>query len=133
MATAASQASVGPRRGNDVRLEDQENINAFSRLNMLAKELRAKIEVAKRSIEDSEEAGNEIMLMDDDTVPFLIGECFVRISQEEAERRLEELSDEAKEELGGLEKRLQEVTEEMGRLKESLYERFGDSIHLEDD
>ena len=75
MATAA--VSGGPRR-NDVRLEDQENINLFSRLNLLSKELKAKIEGLKRSIEDSEEAGNEIMLMDDDTVPFVIGECFVR-------------------------------------------------------
>lgn len=130
MATAAVPG--GPRR-NDVRLEDQENINLFSRLNLLSKELKAKIEGLKRSIEDSEEAGNEIMLMDDDTVPFVIGECFVRLSQEEAEKRLEDLSEAAKEECEGYEKRLREVTREMGRLKESLYERFGNSIHLEDD
>jgi len=130
MATAAVS---GKARTNDVRLEDQENINLFSRLNLLSKELKAKIEVLKRSIEDSEEAGNEIMLMDDDTVPFVIGECFVRLSQEEAEKRLEDLSEAAKEECEGYEKRLKEVAEEMVRLKESLYERFGNSIHLEDD
>lgn len=130
MATAAVS---GKARTNDVRLEDQENINLFSRLNLLSKELKAKIEVLKRSIEDSEEAGNEIMLMDDDTVPFVIGECFVRLSQEEAEKRLEDLSEAAKEECEGYEKRLKEVAKEMGRLKERLYERFGNSIHLEDD
>ena len=126
-------ATTALPRSNDVRLEDQEKINLFSRLNILSKELQAKMDVLKRSIEDSEEAGNEIMLMDDDTVPFVIGECFVRLSQEEAEKRLEDLSEAAKEEYDGLEKKLREVTQEMGSLKESLYERFGNSIHLEDD
>jgi hypothetical protein len=39
--------------------------------------------------EDLEEAGNEVMLLDDETVPYLVGECFVHLPREEVEERLQ--------------------------------------------
>lgn len=134
MAMAPSQDS-GPTnpRMNDVRLEDQEKINLFSRFNIESKELQGKIDRVKRSLEDLEDAGNEILLMDDERVPFVIGECFVRIPQEEAETRIDELSEVATKELEELQSRRAVVEAEMKGLKKSLYDRFGNSIHLEDE
>jgi hypothetical protein len=39
--------------------------------------------------EDYEEAGNEIMLLDDDEVPFVSGECFIHLPREAAEEQLQ--------------------------------------------
>jgi len=73
-----------------VTLEDQQNINTFSRLNSQLQELRSKLAAKKRAVEDFEEAGNEAMLVDDDVVPFVVGECFVRLPQEDVESKIEE-------------------------------------------
>lgn len=73
-----------------VTLEDQQNINTFSRLNSQLQEIRSKLTAKKRAVEDLEEAGNEAMLVDDDVVPFVVGECFVRLPQEDVESKIEE-------------------------------------------
>lgn len=39
--------------------------------------------------EDLEEAGNEVMLLDDDAVPYVVGECLVHLPREEVEERLQ--------------------------------------------
>lgn len=41
-------------------------------------------------MEDLEEAGNEIMLLDDEEVPYVIGECFVYLPKEQVEEKLEQ-------------------------------------------
>ena len=40
------------------------------------------------TVEDLEEAEGEVMLLDDEEVPYVVGECFVRLPREEAEERL---------------------------------------------
>lgn len=74
----------------DVSFEDQQKINTFSKLNARKHELEAQIAAKKRAIEDYEEAGNEAMLMDDETVPFVVGECLVHLPREEVEERLQQ-------------------------------------------
>ena len=39
--------------------------------------------------EDLEEAGAEVMLLDDETVPYVVGECLVHLPREEVEERLQ--------------------------------------------
>lgn len=39
--------------------------------------------------EDLEEAGNEVMLLDDEAVPYVVGECLVHLPREEVEERLQ--------------------------------------------
>lgn len=72
-----------------MRLEDQERINSFSRLNARVQDLRAQLKARRRAAEDYEEASNEVMLLDDEGIPFVIGDCMVHLEQEEVERRLE--------------------------------------------
>lgn len=49
-----------------MRLEHQESINRFSRLNTEKKMLEARKKALERALEDAEEAGNEVMLADED-------------------------------------------------------------------
>ena len=69
--------------------EDQQKINTFSRLNIRRGELEAQLTAKRRAAEDFEEAGNEVMLLDDETVPFIVGECMAHLPREEVEERLQ--------------------------------------------
>jgi hypothetical protein len=68
--TGATKASDGPRKEPNamptMRLEHQESINRFSRLNTEKKMLEARKKALERALEDAEEAGNEVMLADED-------------------------------------------------------------------
>ena len=81
-ATAAMAAT-------DVSFDDQQKINAFSRLNAKLHDLQARITAKKAAAEDLEEAGNEVMLLDDETVPFVVGECMVHLPRDDVEERLQ--------------------------------------------
>lgn len=58
-------------------------------MNARSHDLKAQLKVRKRSNEDYEEASNEIMLLDDESVPFVIGDCMVHLPRDEVEERLE--------------------------------------------
>lgn len=73
----------------DVSFEDQQKINTFSRLNLKISDLQAQVAAKKRAAEDFEEAGNEVMLLDDETVPFVVGECMAHLPREDVEERLQ--------------------------------------------
>eukprot|EP00887_Chlorella_sp_A99_P005596 scaffold1.g5596.t1 len=117
----------------DVTLEDQQQINTFSKLNTRMHELQAKIAAKKSDAEDFEEAGNEVMLLDEERVPYVVGECFVHLPREEVEEKLQQSLDETQEQIRQLEGELAGVRTEMAALKTVLYGKFGSSIQLEDD
>ncbi|PSC76846.1 prefoldin subunit 4 [Micractinium conductrix] len=116
----------------DVRLEDQQKINTFSRLNTRLHELEAQVAAKKKDAEDLEEAGAEVMLLDDETVPYVVGECLVHLPREEVEERLQAALDEIQEETKGIEGQMRGIKAQMQELKAQLYARFGSSINLEE-
>ncbi len=48
-----------------------------------------RLKTVQAEAEDLEEAGNELMLLDDEAVPYVVGECFVHLPKEEVEEKLE--------------------------------------------
>lgn len=72
------------------------------------------------------------MLLDDDTVPYVIGECFVHLPREEAEEKLAAQLEETQGQLTEVESELKKVQLEMTSLKAVLYGKFGDTINLEE-
>uniref|UniRef100_A0A1D1YDE1 Prefoldin subunit 4 n=1 Tax=Anthurium amnicola TaxID=1678845 RepID=A0A1D1YDE1_9ARAE len=116
-----------------VTWEDQQNINRFSRLNNRFHELEDEIKVAKEANENLEDAGNELILSDEDVVRFQIGEVFAHMPRDEVENRLERMKEEANKELGRLEEEKESLLGQMAELKKILYGKFGDSINLEED
>lgn len=51
---------------------------------------RPGVPLMQAEAEDLEEAGNELMLLDDEVAPYVVGECFVHLPKEEVEGKLEE-------------------------------------------
>eukprot|EP00246_Nothoceros_aenigmaticus_P017285 TRINITY_DN8353_c0_g1_i2.p1 TRINITY_DN8353_c0_g1~~TRINITY_DN8353_c0_g1_i2.p1 ORF type:complete len:127 (-),score=38.95 TRINITY_DN8353_c0_g1_i2:356-736(-) len=118
---------------SEVTWEDQQNINSFGRLNSKFHELEDEIKIKKDMEEDLEDAGNELILSDDDVVRYQIGEVFSHLSKDEVETRLETLKEETTKELARLEEEKETVLEKMAGLKKILYGKFKDSINLEED
>ena len=81
------QSSTQPRR-TDVTLEDQQQINLFSRLNAHMHEVDDKLKSLRREMEDLEEGESEVMLSDEEKVPMVVGECLVYVARDVVEERL---------------------------------------------
>lgn len=123
---------AAPSGSVDVRLEDQQKINTFSRLNTRLHELEAQLAGKKSDAEDLEEAGNEVMLLDDEHVPYVVGECLVHLPREDVEERLQTALDEVQAEAKGIEGQIKATKQRMQELKAILYARFGTAINLEE-
>jgi prefoldin subunit 4 len=129
----------------EVTLEDQKRINTFSRLNARMHDLMAQVKAKKvtgaggrcstspctnaaalipapcalqKYLEDLEDAGNELMLSDEETIRFAIGDCFVHIEKDNAEERMQSGTDETSADLKSLNKSIDEIQVQLTVSKE---------------
>ncbi|KAM7251484.1 hypothetical protein ACFE04_023367 [Oxalis oulophora] len=116
-----------------VTWEDQQNINKFSKLNNRFHELEDEIKTAKETNENLEDAGNELILTDEEVVRFQIGEVFAHVPKEEVETRIEEMTEANTKTLEKLQEEKESIVSQMTELKKILYAKFKDSINLEED
>ncbi|KAL1550357.1 Prefoldin subunit 4, variant 2 [Salvia divinorum] len=128
MQQAGSSASE-----TEVTWEDQQNINKFGRLNNRLHEVEDEINIAKETNESLEDAGNELILTDEEIVRFQIGEVFAHVPKEEVESRIEEMTGKTSKNLVKLEEEKESIVAQMAALKKILYGKFKDSINLEED
>ncbi|CAH2038536.1 unnamed protein product [Thlaspi arvense] len=117
----------------EVTWEDQQNINTFSRFNNRLHELEDEIKFSKEKCENLEDAGNELILADEEMVRFQIGEVFAHLPRDEVETRIEEMKEATCEGLAKLEQEKASIVSQMAALKKLLYAKFKDSINLEED
>ncbi|KAK2016318.1 prefoldin subunit [Colletotrichum eremochloae] len=127
MLTKADEESIGDEV--EVRREDQDKINKFSRLHQ--RELLIEEEL-KNKTEELDDLSTELELADEDeAVPYKIGDAYFHVPQPQAIEMLEQASAKIEEDVEGLESKLETIKEEMTQLKVELYARFGKSINLE--
>ncbi|KAF2756884.1 Prefoldin, subunit 4 [Pseudovirgaria hyperparasitica] len=131
MLTREDEAATGGEE-MEVRREDQDKINKFSRLHQREAKLEEELAAKRKDKEDLEEVSTELELVDEDEkVPYKIGDCFVSIPQPEVLELLSASTEEIDKEVTSLEEKLETTREEMQELKVALYARFGRSINLE--
>ncbi|KAK4458107.1 Prefoldin subunit-domain-containing protein [Cladorrhinum samala] len=116
----------------EVRREDQDKINKFSRLHshelIIEEELKAK----NKEKEELDDITTELELADeDDVVPYKIGDSFFQLPLAQAQELLGISMAKIEEEIGELEEKMGTIREEMTQLKVELYARFGKTINLE--
>ncbi|OXV08489.1 hypothetical protein Egran_03748, partial [Elaphomyces granulatus] len=127
----AASAAAGPEE-TEVRREDQEKINRFSRLHQREALLEEQLKAKQKDKEDLEEISTELELADEDElVPYKIGDSFVSLPLPEAQSLLATSSGRIDDEVTRLEESLGDLREELSHLKVALYARFGRSINLE--
>ncbi|KAJ5642345.1 hypothetical protein N7520_004467 [Penicillium odoratum] len=117
---------------NEVRREDQEKINRFSRLHQRETVFLDQLKAKQKDKEDLEEVSMELELADeDDLVPYKIGDSFFQLPLADAQAMLTASTEQIDTDVSKLEDSISELREELQQLKVSLYARFGRSINLE--
>ncbi|KAL8794164.1 MAG: hypothetical protein Q9195_003232 [Heterodermia aff. obscurata] len=116
----------------EVRREDQDKINKFSRLHQREMALEEELKVKAKDKEDLEEISTELELADeDDKIPYKVGDTFISLPLPEVQELLATSTSKIEESVSAVEDRLGTIREEMESLKVDLYARFGKSINLE--
>ncbi|XP_049922198.1 prefoldin subunit 4 [Epinephelus moara] len=127
----------GPVAVEDVNVtfEDQQKINKFARNTSRMTELKNEIEAKKKSLQNLQDAGDDLMMLDDDTllIPYQIGDVFVSHTQDETQEMLEAAKETLEQEVKGLEERVSAIQQVLSDLKVQLYAKFGNNINLEAD
>ncbi|TKA26658.1 hypothetical protein B0A50_04766 [Salinomyces thailandicus] len=130
MLSHEEEAQIGEEK--EVRKEDQDRINRFSRLHSREVGVAETLKTKEKEKEDLEEISNELELADDDDkVPYKIGDSFFSLPVPEVQDLLSESVGKLNEDVSSLEDKLGELRSEMQDLKAALYGRFGKSINLE--
>uniref|UniRef100_A0AAQ4QMB1 Prefoldin subunit 4 n=1 Tax=Gasterosteus aculeatus aculeatus TaxID=481459 RepID=A0AAQ4QMB1_GASAC len=119
----------------NVTFADQQKINKFARNTNRMTELKNEIEVKKKSLQNLQDASDDLMMLDDDAllIPYQIGDVFVSHTQEETQEMLEAAKETLEQEVKGLEERVSAIQQVLGDLKVQLYAKFGNNINLEAD
>ena len=116
-----------------VRLEDQQRINQFGRLNTRLHDLEDDLKQMNSKHELLDDAQNELILADDDEpIHYAFGECYYEVSKDQAEELLETQKEKIAEEMAKLEEELNSTKSTLADLKAALYGRFGKNINLEE-
>ncbi|KAL9104927.1 MAG: hypothetical protein Q9163_000172 [Psora crenata] len=116
----------------EVRREDQDKINKFSRLHLREMALEEDLKVKAKDKEDLEELSDELELADEDeNIPYKVGDAFISLPLPEVQELLAASRERIEVSVSGLEEKLTGIREEMEHLKAELYARFGKSINLE--
>ncbi|RBR13648.1 uncharacterized protein FIESC28_08100 [Fusarium coffeatum] len=116
----------------EVRREDQDKINRFSRLHQRELVLGEELSAKNKEKEELDDLSTELELADEDEkIQYKIGDAFFHVSVEQAQEMLEKATETLEEESTSLEEKLSFIREEMTKLKVDLYARFGKQINLE--
>ena len=116
----------------DIKLEDQQKINIFSKLHLKQKELNielAKLDENRKKLEDCLE---ELELTDLDAVDFQFAECFIMTSTDKAKEITEGRIAEIKTAITQKSAARGDIKKNIDQLKGELYAKFGNTINLEE-
>ena len=116
----------------EIRFEDQQKINSFSKLYQKTREVAAelkKLDEIKQKMEDCHE---ELELSTDESVAYNFADSYISVETEKAvelvEREIAEVKALIEEKVG----QRNDMKKTMDKLKSELYSKFGNSINLDE-
>ncbi|KAK3344799.1 Prefoldin subunit-domain-containing protein [Neurospora tetraspora] len=117
----------------EVRREDQDKINRFSRLHQRELGIEEELKNKHKEKEELDDLDTELELVEDEEelVQYKIGDSFFHIPHEQAKEMLGIAAAKLEKEIEDLEDKLETIRKEMTGLKVDLYARFGKTINLE--
>ncbi|PRP89361.1 VIP3 protein [Planoprotostelium fungivorum] len=117
----------------EVNREDQDNINAFGRLNLRLHDIRDELNLKQEYRNNVQDANNELLLGDDEEVRYRMGETFVLMSKDEVTALLERDEENINSDIDKLNEEAEQIQKDLSVLKAKLYAKFKSSINLEED
>ncbi|KAK1836070.1 Prefoldin subunit-domain-containing protein [Podospora conica] len=131
MLSKEDEAAVGGDE-IEVRREDQDKINKFSRLHQRELLIEEELGAKNKEKEELDDITAELELADEDElVPYKIGDAFFHVPLDKAQEMLGTSGTRVEEDISELEDKLGTIRQEMTQLKVDLYARFGRTINLE--
>ncbi|KAK0704781.1 Prefoldin subunit-domain-containing protein [Lasiosphaeris hirsuta] len=116
----------------EVRREDQDKINQFSRLHQHELSIEEELKAKNKEKEELDDITAELELADDDDIiPYKVGDAFFHVPLPQAQEMLSVSTTKVEEEISELEDKMGGIRQAMTQLKVELYARFGRSINLE--
>ncbi|KAB5582356.1 Prefoldin subunit-domain-containing protein [Coniochaeta sp. 2T2.1] len=116
----------------EVRREDQDKINRFSRLHQRELVMLDELKTLAKEREELDDITTELELADEDElVQYKIGDAFFHVALPVAQEMLGLSTSRVEEKLRQKEEKLEDIRAEMTELKVDLYSRFGKTINLE--
>ena len=113
--------------------EDQQKINTFARLYDRERQLKAEIELMKKTSLDLDDAELAILEINEDKIPFKYGLAFISEKSDDVSSLIEKRQENTKLKQKNAEIELGKIKSEMTKLRTELYATFGDNISLEAD
>lgn len=127
-------SSQDPDADVQITFDDQKRINQFANHVAKIEDLKEDLRIKKNDLTNIEEAIEEIELVDDEQIQFLIGEVFIYNNLEKTQTLLQETKEKKVGEIKGIEQKIEEIQAVMTKLKAELYGKFGQkNIYLEND
>lgn len=109
-------------------------INQFANHVAKIEDLKEDLKIKKNELTNIEEAIEEIELLDDDKIQFLIGEVFIYNNVEKTQSLLQEAKEKKEQDIRDIDVTIGEIQVVMTQLKTELYGKFGQkNIYLEND
>lgn len=97
--------------------EDQKMINSFANKNAKDNELKNIIENRKKTLQNLEDASDELMMLDDVLdVPVQIGEVFLRMSPDDAQAYIDQSKEEIEKEIVSFDEQIKNCVKENGKV-----------------
>ncbi|KAK3314679.1 Prefoldin subunit-domain-containing protein [Apodospora peruviana] len=116
----------------EVRREDQDKINKFSRLHQHELSIEEELKLKNKEKEELDDITTELELADEEDIfPYKIGDAFFHVPLPHAQEMLGISAARVEEEITELEDKMGAIRDEMTQLKIELYARFGKTINLE--
>lgn len=117
---------------NQVRREDQNRINQFSRLNTRKHQIQSQVQAHQQDLDRLEDAATDLMMGESSTVWMQLGDAWLQVSEDEATEHCEGKVEELQSKIDALRSEEKDILVQHEGLKKELYGRFGKSINLED-
>ncbi|CAG9804943.1 unnamed protein product [Chironomus riparius] len=136
MAKVEKKSAFQPDPDADIKItfDDQMRINQFANHVAKIEDLKEELKSKKAELTNIDEAIEEIELVDDEQIQFLIGEVFIFNNVEKTQKLLQESKEGKEKEIASIEVQVDEIQEKMTSLKSQLYAKFGHkNIYLEND
>jgi prefoldin subunit 4 len=128
---SAFATTKDPESETEVRLQDQEKINEFGKLNNRLMEITAEMKQSKTDLELLQDASGDLEMLIDGNASLLIGEAFIEVNEDYANEYLSKKIKIIEDRMSSFESETKTINTSQAELKKDLYARFGDAIQLE--
>jgi len=128
---SAFATTKDPESETEVRLQDQEKINEFGKLNNRLMEITAEMKQSKTDLELLQDASGDLEMLIDGNASLLIGEAFIEVNEDYANEYLSKKIKIIEDRMSSFESETKTINTRQAELKKDLYARFGDAIQLE--